>query len=226
MRIPILLVSLAMASTAPSARAQERPLAQLLPDLILREIVLLPGLIGPAHVAHFSPLTNDPNNPVIADRAELQLADGDTVLDVSARILERWVDLCVRRFGRHLPPRQRQLRTLVRRARAHHRPAKAERRIQLPAHLVRHDSRDSVSTTGRSSSICGIRIAAISPTRQPDGLHADASHRERPSQSAVQGGHHRSGAHVAGDDADGRRLCQLRCHDPAGTSGLPSRSSR
>jgi outer membrane putative beta-barrel porin/alpha-amylase len=47
------------------ARAQDLPLAQLLPDLVLREIVLQRGLLGPPHVAHFSPLTNDPNNPVV-----------------------------------------------------------------------------------------------------------------------------------------------------------------
>src|SRR5438093_8552292 len=56
--------------TAGSARAQiveqlpAMPLAQSLPDLILREIVLLPGG-APPHVAHFTPLTNDPDNPVI-----------------------------------------------------------------------------------------------------------------------------------------------------------------
>jgi outer membrane putative beta-barrel porin/alpha-amylase len=48
-----------------AAGAQDLPLAQVLPDLILREIVLLPGLAGPAHVAHFSPLTNELNNPVV-----------------------------------------------------------------------------------------------------------------------------------------------------------------
>jgi hypothetical protein len=61
-------VSVAMLSVAvhaAPARAQDEPLAQVLPDLILREIVLLPGMIGPAHVAHFRPLTNDPDNPVI-----------------------------------------------------------------------------------------------------------------------------------------------------------------
>ena len=38
---------------------------ELLPDLILRDIILLPGMLGPSHVAHFSPLSNDVNNPVV-----------------------------------------------------------------------------------------------------------------------------------------------------------------
>jgi hypothetical protein len=46
------------------ARAQDLPLAQVLPDLILREIVLQRG-VGANHEAHFSPLTNEPNNPVV-----------------------------------------------------------------------------------------------------------------------------------------------------------------
>jgi hypothetical protein len=58
-------VGLLLFSMARPAPAQNLPLAQVLPDLILRDIVLLPGLIGPVHTAHFSPLTNDPNNPVI-----------------------------------------------------------------------------------------------------------------------------------------------------------------
>ena len=57
------IVLLPFSSTPVSA--QRLPLAQVLPDLILRDIVLLPGMLGPAHNAHFSPLTNDPNNPVI-----------------------------------------------------------------------------------------------------------------------------------------------------------------
>jgi hypothetical protein len=55
---------LALSITRP-VLAQNLPLAQVLPDLILRDIVLLPGMLGPVHTAHFSPLTNDPNNPVI-----------------------------------------------------------------------------------------------------------------------------------------------------------------
>lgn len=48
-----------------SALAQDLPLAQVLPDLILRDIVLLRGSGGPPHEAHFSPLTNELNNPVV-----------------------------------------------------------------------------------------------------------------------------------------------------------------
>ncbi len=60
-----------------SARAQHLPLAQVLPDLVLREIVLesppISGVVsgtevpnGFTHTAHFSPLDgNDLNNPVV-----------------------------------------------------------------------------------------------------------------------------------------------------------------
>jgi hypothetical protein len=48
-----------------SAGAQELPLADLLPDLILRDIALVPNTANPPHQAHFSPLTNDPTNPAI-----------------------------------------------------------------------------------------------------------------------------------------------------------------
>jgi hypothetical protein len=49
-----------------AARAQEMPLANLLPELILREIVLESPIAGLSHVAHFSPLeANEPNNPVV-----------------------------------------------------------------------------------------------------------------------------------------------------------------
>jgi hypothetical protein len=64
------ILSLILLSAGASAQTivqqlPAMPLAQSLPDLILREIVLQPGTIGPAHVAHFTPLTNDPNNPVV-----------------------------------------------------------------------------------------------------------------------------------------------------------------
>ncbi|HEY7186429.1 MAG TPA: hypothetical protein VH436_07765 [Vicinamibacterales bacterium] len=61
----VMAVGVLLLSTASRSPAQDLPLAQVLPDLILRDIVLLPGLLGPVHTAHFSPLTNDPNNPVI-----------------------------------------------------------------------------------------------------------------------------------------------------------------
>jgi hypothetical protein len=61
--IAVAILSLVVA--APPARAQDLPLAQLLPDLILRDIVLQTGLLGPPHNAHFSPLSNDLNNPVV-----------------------------------------------------------------------------------------------------------------------------------------------------------------
>jgi len=48
-----------------SARAQALPLADLLPDLILRDIALVPNTANPPHEAHFMPLTNDPANPAI-----------------------------------------------------------------------------------------------------------------------------------------------------------------
>ena len=72
--IGVALLSLTLTPT--SARAQHVPLAQLLPDLILREIVLqsppvpagVPGIpAGFTHVAHFSPLeAGELNNPVVA----------------------------------------------------------------------------------------------------------------------------------------------------------------
>ena len=67
---------LSLLLTPVSARAQGLPLAQLLPDLILREIILdsaplppgapgrLPG--GALHTAHFSPIeANELTNPVV-----------------------------------------------------------------------------------------------------------------------------------------------------------------
>ena len=50
-----------------SARAQDLPLAQLLPDLILREIVVQSPTTGTfSHVAHFSPIeANELSNPVV-----------------------------------------------------------------------------------------------------------------------------------------------------------------
>ena len=66
---------LTLSLTATAARAQDLPLAQVLPDLILREIVLqsppwpagdpiIPA--GFTHQAHFSPLeANELNNPVV-----------------------------------------------------------------------------------------------------------------------------------------------------------------
>jgi hypothetical protein len=67
---------LSLPLTPISALGQDLPLAQVLPDLVLREIVLQRGLIGPTHVAHFSPLTNEPNNPVvgIVERFNTQMA--------------------------------------------------------------------------------------------------------------------------------------------------------
>jgi len=63
--VGVCVAILNLALAAVPARAQELPLAQVLPDLILREIVLQRGTAGPPHQAHFSPLTNDLNNPVV-----------------------------------------------------------------------------------------------------------------------------------------------------------------
>ena len=57
--------ALSLPLTPTSTRAQGLPLAQVLPDLILRDIVLQRGSAGPPHEAHFSPLTNELNNPVV-----------------------------------------------------------------------------------------------------------------------------------------------------------------
>ena len=63
------ILSLPLAPT--SALAQDVPLAQLLPELILREIVLQSPTAGLptgdlSHVAHFSPIeANEPNNPAV-----------------------------------------------------------------------------------------------------------------------------------------------------------------
>jgi len=54
-----------LAVAAAPARAQDLPLSHVLPDLVLTEIVLQRGLIGPPHQAHFSPLINEPDNPVV-----------------------------------------------------------------------------------------------------------------------------------------------------------------
>src|SRR2546428_12578775 len=62
------LAILGLAAAAAPVRAQDLPLAQVLPDLVLREIVLQRGLVGPPHQAHFSPLSpvgTEPSNPVI-----------------------------------------------------------------------------------------------------------------------------------------------------------------
>ena len=69
-------VILGLPWTLPSAQAQHKPLSQLLPELILRDITLdsppaPPGNIlgvpvGFSHLAHFSPIeTNELNNPVV-----------------------------------------------------------------------------------------------------------------------------------------------------------------
>lgn len=59
-----------------SVGAQELPLSALLPDLILRDIALVPNTANPPHQAHFSPLTNDPANPAIpiVDSFNVQMA--------------------------------------------------------------------------------------------------------------------------------------------------------
>ena len=63
------LLSFVVSPTA--VYAQNVPLAQLLPDLILREITVVGPVPGVStgnlsHVAHFSPLeANEPNNPVV-----------------------------------------------------------------------------------------------------------------------------------------------------------------
>src|SRR5262245_1516498 len=59
------VVTLAVLVTPWPAASQQLPLSQLLPDLILRDIVLDRGSLGPPHQAHFSPLENDLANPVI-----------------------------------------------------------------------------------------------------------------------------------------------------------------
>ena len=63
-RVGMLVLGLALMPMP--VRAQDLSLAQLLPDLILREIVLQSagGMGGGSHVAHFSPIEgNNLNNP-------------------------------------------------------------------------------------------------------------------------------------------------------------------
>jgi hypothetical protein len=59
-------VSIGILGLTPAPAHAQDALAQILPELILRDIILLPGMVGPAHVAHFSPLErNDANNPAV-----------------------------------------------------------------------------------------------------------------------------------------------------------------
>jgi hypothetical protein len=62
------LATLAVVAVNGTATAQSLPLAQVLPDLILREIVLESSTVstGFPHTAHFQPGVNEPNNPVVA----------------------------------------------------------------------------------------------------------------------------------------------------------------
>ena len=127
------IVLLPFSSTPVSA--QRLPLAQVLPDLILRDIVLLPGMLGPAHNAHFSPLTNDPNNPVIgivqAFNTQMAKQFSTFPLGSSAGGLTYVFDESVGTLRR----------------------SSARRTTR---------SRDRTFVTARSSSICAIRIAARS----------------------------------------------------------------
>jgi hypothetical protein len=64
--VAIAAAILALPLTSSSALAQDVPLANLLPELILREIVLQSPAAGLSHQAHFSPLeANEPNNPAV-----------------------------------------------------------------------------------------------------------------------------------------------------------------
>src|SRR6185436_5310570 len=65
MLITVVTAILGLFLAPRSARAQQLPLAEVLPDLVLRDIALLPMTANPPHDAHFRPLTNDPANPVI-----------------------------------------------------------------------------------------------------------------------------------------------------------------
>jgi outer membrane putative beta-barrel porin/alpha-amylase len=67
MRRRIILAVLGLLLPATAARAQGVGLAGLLPDLILREVVLPGGNTGTfSHSGHFSPLAqNDPTNPAV-----------------------------------------------------------------------------------------------------------------------------------------------------------------
>jgi hypothetical protein len=57
---------LSLSLTPTAAGAQDVPLAQLLPELILRDIVVQSPVAGLSHEAHFSPLaTNEKSNPVV-----------------------------------------------------------------------------------------------------------------------------------------------------------------
>jgi hypothetical protein len=74
-RAAVAAVAVAAALAAPAASAQEQPLANLLPELILRDITLqsaaapagVPGIPeGFSHLAHFSPFeSGDLNNPAV-----------------------------------------------------------------------------------------------------------------------------------------------------------------
>ena len=170
-------------TAAPAARAG-RSAGELLPDLILREIVLREpdrralarGALQPARCQRTEQSRR-------RHRAGLQQPDGDAVLDLPARIVDRRHHLCVRRIGRHAPARQRQLRAAVRRTGADDRPAEAQRRIQLPAHVVRHvrrtESRDgSIKFYLRHQDCC-----TFEPAPQPPYSEFSPAARRRPRQT-------------------------------------------
>jgi outer membrane putative beta-barrel porin/alpha-amylase len=63
--VPVVTAIVGFSAGTAFAQVQGLPLSQVLPDLVLREIVLQRGTVGPPHEAHFSPLTNELNNPVV-----------------------------------------------------------------------------------------------------------------------------------------------------------------
>ncbi|MBI3469884.1 MAG: hypothetical protein HY013_00840, partial [Candidatus Solibacter usitatus] len=63
--LAVVAVSVGLSGTTTLAQGQRQPLSGVLPDLVLRDIVLQRGQLGPPHEAHFSPLANELNNPVV-----------------------------------------------------------------------------------------------------------------------------------------------------------------
>ena len=115
--------------------AQDTPLSSILPDLLGNTITLLPSNLPdqPNHVAHFRPGFDQLQVPT-----QVNQALADAAFDLPARVAIGRVHLHLRPGARDADPKQRQLRPVIRRARADDGAWQSRRGFHLPARDVRH----------------------------------------------------------------------------------------
>ena len=132
--LPVLVTVALLVIGAAPASAQGTPLSSILPELLGNTITLLPRTFRSAESHRPLPPRGRPAAGALAGEP----GPAHDAVHLSARIAVGRLHLHHRPGAGDIDAQQRQLRTLVRRARAHDRPGQGQRGLRVSARGLRH----------------------------------------------------------------------------------------